>query len=73
MTNYDLEVINGIIQGSLYFVIEFKATASSKSTLGEVYKTITNKFCVSIRSSRPTVLKTAFLLSLQDFLQIETK
>ena len=28
MTNYGLEVINGIIQGSLYFVIESKATAS---------------------------------------------
>ena len=28
MTNYGLDVINGIIQGSLYFVIESKATAS---------------------------------------------
>ena len=73
MTNYDLEVINGIIQGSLYFVIESKATASP---LWVKYENRTKFICLSFRSRRPIALKTAAFLSYHYktiILQIEMK
>ena len=59
MTNYDLEVINGgIIQGSLYFVIESKVMASRWVK----YKTrIQHNFFIFLFDQ--AALKTAMILS----------